>query len=460
MTREKNGRPLVLLIDDDPEFCEDLLVLLEDRFRVYAAFTVEEGLALAKKYPIDLVLLDVIFGEEKSGLRVIDDLLSDDRDLPILMLTEDRSFDTAVEAIKRGAFHYVAKPPDVRDLVLLMERALEARSTKRKLRDSRLEAALLRVGLHWWDDAMRPVVRAIGRFGPSDMAVLITGESGVGKELVAKALHEMSPRAEKSELLKVPCTDLQEGMDGNELFGHEEGAYTDARQDFKGLIASAEGGTLFLDEIGDAVPSTQKKLLRFLEDSEYRQLGSTETRTADVRVLTATNKDLRKEMDEGRFRNDLYYRVFQFPIHIPPLRARKDDILPLARHFLDEESETGKLSITPDGREALLQHHWPGNVRELKTVIRRAVLDRRGYMVDPSLHIAAGVSSPGDLYLPFTEAKKKAEQCFEREYMNRRLEETGGNVTRAAEKSGLSRGHFHDLLNKHGIRAEDFRERG
>lgn len=460
MTREKNGRPLVLLMDDDPEFCEDLRVLLEDRFRVYAAFTIEDGLALAKKHPIDLVLLDVIFGEEKSGIRVIDDLLADDRDLPILMLTEDRSFDTAVEAIKRGAFHYVAKPPDVRDLVLLMERALDARATKRKLRDSRLEAALAKAGLHWWDDAMRPVVRAIGRFGPSDMAVLITGESGVGKELVAKALHEMSPRAGKKGIEKVACTDLQDGMAANELFGHKRGAFTDARQDFQGLVAGAEGGTLFLDEIGDASPSTQENLLRFLEDSEYRQLGSAETRKADVRILAATNKELERARDEGRFRKDLYFRIFQFHILVPPLRARKDDILPLARFFLDEASGAENVRITPEGRDALLEHPWPGNVRELKHVIHRAVLDRRGYRIDPSRHIGAGLSSPGDLYLPFTEAKKKSEQRFERGYLNRRLEETGGNVTRAAEKSGLSRGHFHDLLNKHGIRAEDFRERG
>jgi two-component system response regulator AtoC len=397
MAQELGGSS-ILIADDEPSIRQVLRDLLED-----AGATVREagsGLealqAITSDEP-DLAILDIRM-PEPGGLALLQQLRAKGMDLPVLIITADDSSAVTIEAIQHGAYDYITKPLDLDEVLVVVQRAIEHRRLTR-----RVHALEQQVNLNPRDTmigrspAMQQVYKMIGRVASSDATVLITGESGTGKELVAQVLHRTSPRRE-APFIAVNCAALPETLLESELFGHEKGAFTGALAQRKGLFEQAQKGTLFLDEIGDISHSTQKKLLRVLQERTLTRVGGNTPVKVDVRLITATNRDLLAEVASGAFRDDLYYRLNVINIHMPPLRERKDDIPLLVQHFLHKhrlrDGQTPR--ITDAAMELLLDYDWPGNVRQLENSIERAIVLAQGQLVSVDhLHLAeASADSP------------------------------------------------------------------
>jgi nitrogen regulation protein NR(I) len=390
MAQELGGSS-ILIADDEPSIRQVLRDLLED-----AGATVREagsGLealqAITSDEP-DLAILDIRM-PEPGGLALLQQLRAKGMDLPVLIITADDSSAVTIEAIQHGAYDYITKPLDLDEVLVVVQRAIEHRRLTR-----RVHALEQQVNLNPRDTmigrspAMQQVYKMIGRVASSDATVLITGESGTGKELVAQVLHRTSPRRE-APFIAVNCAALPETLLESELFGHEKGAFTGALAQRKGLFEQAQKGTLFLDEIGDISHSTQKKLLRVLQERTLTRVGGNTPVKVDVRLITATNRDLLAEVASGAFRDDLYYRLNVINIHMPPLRERKDDIPLLVQHFLHKhrlrDGQTPR--ITDAAMELLLDYDWPGNVRQLENSIERAIVLAQGQLVSVDhLHLA------------------------------------------------------------------------
>jgi two-component system response regulator AtoC len=442
----------VFVVDDDTSSRALLARILSSAgHRVTALADGREALERlsAEGGPPDLVVSDIRMGDV-DGLQLTDALRQRASDTPVILVTAFGNIDGAVEAIRRGAFDYISKPYDVDAIKLVVARALEQRrlavenrTLRRDLRDKyRLENVVGR------SEAMLQVYKTAARVAATSATVLIEGESGTGKELVARAIHAASPRASRL-FVPVDCGAIAEGVLESELFGHARGAFTGAQATRRGLFEEASQGTLFLDEIGDVGPNLQSRLLRALQEGTIRRVGTNEPIAVDVRVVAASNKDLGQAVKEGRFREDLFYRLAVVTIRIPPLRERPEDIPLLAEHFAAKHGRAEGAAISPSARDLLIAHDWPGNVRELENVVARALA------LNPS-----GVILPEDLPEHLRGARPPAEAEgmtprdrptlaeLERRYAAQVLKETDGNKTRAAEILGIDRKTLYRLLGE------------
>jgi DNA-binding NtrC family response regulator len=455
-------QPRILIADDQPDVLQALRLLLKgEGYDLVTAASPKDVAAALQEREFDVVLLDLNYTRDttsgEEGMDLLTRIQAVYPNLPVVVMTAWGSVEGAVEAMRRGARDYVEKPWDNQRLLATMRTQVEL---SRALRQSeRLEGenrALRGEGLPTMiaeSRAMRDVVRMVERVAPSDANVLITGEHGTGKDVVARWIHGRSARARKP-LITVNAGGLSEGVFESELFGHVKGAFTDARSDRIGYFEMAAGGTLFLDEIGTMPVKLQAKLLRVLQTGEFQRVGSAATRSADVRVVSATNIDIAKEVASGHFRADLLYRLNTVEIRLPPLRDRRDDVPPLSRHFLERKAaHYGKRieGFEPDAMRVLLGYAWPGNVRELEHTIERAVLLTAGPSIGPAdLNLGPGpaeaAASQGDTSLEAMELDDA-----ERYLIRRALERHEGNVSQAANSLGLSRSALYRRLQRYGL---------
>jgi DNA-binding NtrC family response regulator len=441
-------RGTVLVVDDEEGVRASFRVLLEDECTVLAAEDGEQALEVLRRHEVDVVMLDQRMPGE-PGIDVLSRIKALDPSVVVVLATAVHEVRTAVEAIKRGAYDYITKPFDVEDIELLVRRALDKRALEREvlyLRSTQPRGVDAMVGRNV---EMARIYQLIAQIAPTSATVLVTGESGTGKELVARAIHGQSPRARRP-FVAVNVAALPEALVESELFGHEKGAFTGALAQKPGRFELAHSGTLFLDEIGSLRLDLQTKLLRALQEREIERLGGSRTVRVDVRVVAATNVNLRQAVRERRFREDLYYRLNVVPIAVPPLRERRDDIPLLVDHFLAKyarEFNRDVHGVSAGALEVLTRYDWPGNVREMENIIQRAVVLAAGPVLQ--LH-----DLPLDLALPETGARlgedtglplREAREQFERQYVLRVLERVGWNQTRAARVLGL---HRNSLLYK------------
>jgi DNA-binding NtrC family response regulator len=492
MSTAAPARPRILIADDQREVREALRLLLKGQgYETEGAGSPPEIVEAVARRSFDVVLMDLNFTRDttsgREGLELLDRLREIDHSLRVVVITAWSSVGLAVEAMRHGACDFVEKPwENARLLAVVRTQAELSRALRR---GDRLEAEnqLLRSAgggsaprLIAASPAMRPVLEMIQRVGPSQANVLITGENGTGKGVVARSLHEVSARAAVA-MVTVNTGGLSESVFESELFGHVRGAFTDAKEDRVGRFELADGGTIFLDEIANLSLHQQAKLLRVLETGEFERLGSSKTRSADVRVLSATNADLRQEVAAGRFRQDLLFRLNTVEIHLPPLRERREDLLSLASHFLSEHARRYRKRVadfSPAAVEAMLAHGWAGNVRELDHAVERGVLMAAGESLEPedlglggaapaigatplpagsgSLQPIAGALPPGTGDAPRNASPHAALEELpleevERVLIHKALARYGGSVTRAAHALGLSRSALYRRLEKHGL---------
>ncbi len=438
--------PTIFICDDEQEILRYLDKLL--RASGYSVETFSRGTDLLARLKgsasvsCDMILQDVRM-PDLDGLQMLDQLCKSWPDIPVVIMTAHGTIDDAINAIKQGAYDYITKPFPKEKLLGMLERLLDHRRLARENKQLREE---LQRGSGTADDiifrstAFREVYDLTLQVAESDANILVMGESGTGKELIASALHRNSPRRTKP-FVSLNCAALSDTLLESQLFGHVRGAFTGAVMNQKGLLEEADGGTLFLDEIGDVSPAVQAKLLRVTQEKDFIVLGSTRARKVDVRFVAATNKDLMTEVREGRFREDLYYRLNVISINLPPLRERRDDIEPLARHFLKTCTRRMKkevAGIDEDALQALLQYDWPGNVRELENVMERAVILARSGTITVGL-LPLGARREASVAAGGTAAQLIPLDEIERQHITSILKETGFHKSRAAEILGISR---------------------
>jgi two-component system response regulator AtoC len=453
-------QPTVLIVDDEKHTRDGLRRLLEDDYDVYIAADIAGAIDVLEREQIDLLLTDLRLGNE-DGMILIDRALKMPHPPICIMMTAYGSVDTAVEAMKRGAYDFVTKPLNLDKVELLIARALQSRKLEQENRTLR-EQVDERYGLEniWGESAaLHEVLDTIKQVAPSTANVLIEGESGTGKELAAHAIHNLS-RRNKAKFVAVHCAALSPQLLESELFGHEKGAFTGASERRIGRFEQANGGTLFLDEVGEIDPSTQVKLLRIMsEDRAFERVGGNQTLHADVRLIAATNKNLAKLVQEGKFRDDLFFRLNVVRITMPPLRERKEDIPLLVRGFLRhfcQANDKPLLDLTTDAMNAFLTYDWPGNVRELRTAIEHGVVMATGPKITlrdlpMAVRQAAGASLPRGISpaKAFGEKMNPLDlQETERKLVLQALATTRGNVTAAAKKLGISRRTLHRKINE------------
>jgi two-component system, NtrC family, response regulator GlrR len=448
----------ILIVDDDKNMLEVLRLRLEaEGYHINAASGSDEALKIAREELLDLALVDLMLSEKESGIDLMERIHQISPEIPIIILTAHGAIDTAVEAMKRGAYSYLTKPFDRRELILQIKNGLEKSSLSREVRQ--LKAIVGdRFGFEniiGKSKKMLEVMERAARAAETDSSVCIYGESGTGKELIAKSLHLLSPRKDKP-FVAVNCAAIPEGLMEGELFGYEKGAFTGALRAKKGFFAQAHGGTIFLDEIAEMPESMQVKLLRALQERQFYSLGGEKPIEVDVRILTATNKNLEEEVKSGRFREDLFYRIYVIPIHLPPLRERKEDIPLLVDHFVKKyegKLKKGIKGVSPKTLQKLLSHAWPGNVRELENTIEYAAAMTSSEIISDDLILHTKVVETDHLK-PLRDAKNE----FEKNYISDVLTLAEGNVSKAAELSGKYRGDFYDLLKKHNLNPLDFKK--
>jgi two-component system, NtrC family, response regulator AtoC len=453
-----------ILIIDDEAFIRETVhrILAEDGYTVLSAANCQEALLLVNEEDPDLVLLDLNLGTE-NGIDLLKSLKQINPELLVIIITGFGSVESAVESLKLGAFHYMKKPFKADALKVIVKLALQTQTLKREVRNFRKEALEMfeKAPIVGASQAQKDIIRQIreiARFPSS--TVLITGESGTGKELVAKAVHHLSDRRE-APFVGINCASIPVNLLESELFGHEKGAFTDAHSRKIGLFEEANKGSIFLDELGEMDPSMQVKLLRVLEERQIRRVGSGKIIDIDVRVIAATNRNLTEAIKAGKFREDLYYRLNVFPINIPPLRERRDDIPLLAAYYLERYNLTFSRNfqtITPEAMQLLEAYNWPGNIRELKNVIERICIMHNGPVLKtehlPHELLGAerrsnsyGRGEAPDLRLGL----EKATEQFERGLIKAALDRTGGNVLQSAQILKIPRGTLRYKMTKYGL---------
>ncbi|MDM7924601.1 MAG: sigma-54 dependent transcriptional regulator [bacterium] len=442
----------VLLVDDDKDFISDFTALSRDVFRLDSAQSGEEALRRLSDDAYDAMLLDLRLGRGIDGIETLRRIRPAQPDLPVIMITEYASVETAVEAMKLGAFHYMSKHPNIRELRAIIEKELGSVRWKRMFLQEMESRHGRMIGE---SEAIRQVRALVLRVAPTSAPVLIEGENGTGKELVAHEIHMRSGRS-GGPYVTVNCAAIPHSLFESESFGHEKGAFTGAVSRRIGRFEQADGGTIFLDEIGTLALDMQSKLLRVLENKTLTRVGGTQTIRVDARVVAASNRILADETAAGRFREDLFHRLNVITIRIPPLRERREDIPVLAEHF------AASFRPVPDGREPFFtaeamrmmkNYDWPGNVRELRNVVERSVILASGFPVRPEeLRLdhrpveKAGVFS--DLLgMEYRKARKEALDRFKKAYLSDLMKRSGGNVTRAAEMAKLPRTSLHRILS-------------
>jgi two-component system response regulator GlrR len=463
----------LLVVDDD----QNLLQLAKTRlnganYDVTAALDAEEAIKAAKSENFDLSIVDLRLADQ-DGMTLMERLHAMNPGMPVIILTGHASVESAVEAMKRGAYTYLTKPFDPRELLLQIERALESR--KLASENIRLKGLLKEkydfANIVAKSDKMQRVLEAVSLIAKADSTVYIHGESGTGKELIAKAIHLASERKDKP-FVAINCAAIPETLLESELFGHEKGAFTGAVRSTKGLFTQAHEGTLFLDEIGDMPLTIQVKLLRALEERQFYPVGSEKPVQIDVRVVVATKKDLVEEVKKETFREDLFYRIHVIPLILPPLKERAEDIPHLVDHLLKKICQQVKKDVTgltPKAMQKLMQHDWPGNVRELENTLEYAVtMTQQNVITDDLVLQTNGPAAPATVedtaqshLLPVPGALKSLKEArveFEKAYLIRLMEICSGKASKAAEIAGKYRADFYDLLKKHEIKLADFKK--
>lgn len=459
----------LLVVDDEA----DMLVLLKRSLepdlecQVVTAASGETAVQHLKENAFDLVLADIKM-PGMNGLELLEEIKRHNPELTVVMMTAHGDIETAVEAMKRGAYDYITKPFDHDALVFRLEKAIER---SRLLRENqRLQQACLEEsgfhGLVGKSTAMQRVIETIQTVAKTDLTVLITGESGTGKDLTAKAIHALSPRR-RGPLVAVNCPTVPEHILESELFGYRKGAFTHATQNKIGLFQEAAGGTIFLDEIGDIAPTIQTKLLRVLQEKEIKPLGDTKTISVDVRIVASTNQNLGEKIKQGEFREDFFYRLNVLPIELPALRDHRDDIPLIANHLLEKhcaELDKPLKKISQELMDLFLTQSWEGNVRELENVIVQGILFSTTNDIHPQdipLNAHPHASRPAeDFYqnLPYKKAKEQTLKDFNHTYLNNLLTSNRGNVSRAARQCGMERQALQQIMRRYRIKADDFRK--
>jgi DNA-binding NtrC family response regulator len=450
--------PRLFLVDDDREYCADLEAMLGGKYNIFQAHNGPDALDLFDQVGPDVILLDVDFGQgNMSGLEILERVRAKENPPPVIMLSGSQSPATVVRAMKMGAFHFVAKQSDPPELVNLLEQAMASSQRGLQIQAQRQELGRLTGSFIAGDDQTFRLLETLDQVAETDTTVLITGESGTGKEMVARRIHASSERRD-GPFVGINCGAVPADIIESEIFGHVKGAFTGADSLRVGKFELAKGGTLFLDEIGECPQAFQVKLLRVLGENVFTRLGDNQDLSVDTRILAATSKDLEQAIARGEFRSELFYRLNIYRIHLPPLRERRGDILPLARHFLGETLPRFPRQIegfSPAVENRIAGEDWPGNVRELRNFVERAVINCTGGMIGlGDMFGQAGVSLSGPA--PFSEAKEQMVRDWETRYISQRLTETAGNVTRAAELSGMNRQGFQRKMRELGLRSQDF----
>jgi two-component system response regulator GlrR len=445
----------ILVVDDDRNLLEVLKMRLESaQYEVFTALNEEDAVTTVREKIVDLSIIDLQLGEQ-DGISVMKNIHSINPEIPAIILTAYGSIESAVEAMKKGAYSYLTKPFDPQDLLLQIENALESRklvSEIKKLKNQ-MEEKYDFTNIVAKSEKMQNILLLVSRIARTNSTVYIHGESGTGKELIARAIHLSSERKDHP-FVAINCAAIPETLLESELFGYERGAFTGAGHGSKGLFTQAHKGTLFLDEIGNMPLSLQKKSLRVLQERQFYPIGSNKPVEVDVRVIVATNQDLKKEVEAGRFREDLFYRIHVIPIILPPLRERKEDIPLLIEHFLRKFSKKMDKTVrglTQIAMQKLMLHEWPGNVRELENTMEFAMaMTEHDVITDDLIQQGDRVS---EKFKPLKEAKA----AFEKGYVIHLLELTKGNVSRAAELAGKYRPDFYNILKKYDLKPEDFK---
>ena len=459
----------ILVVDDERDMLTLLTRIITDKTE-HAVTTEHDPLNAAQRIrneAFNVIITDLKM-PKMDGISILDETLKAQPTATVIIMTAYGTIETAVEATRKGAFDYIMKPFRKERILLTIQRALEWQA----LREENVE---LRQSLGQnktfpciigTNPAVRSILDQIEQVARSTATILILGESGTGKELVARAVHAASDRKDKPFVV-VNCTAIPENIIESELFGHKKGAFTGAWQDKKGLVEEAVGGTLFLDEIGELDMVMQAKLLRLLQEGEYKPVGGLTTKQANVRFVAATNHRLEERIAQRRFREDLYYRLNVISFQLPPLRERQDDIPLLVHHFLNKYTKLNNKNISdisPEAMAMLMARPWPGNIRELENVIERAVILCRSHEI--TLHeVATHPTTAGTVpnttnsifVLPFKEAKEEVIKAFHRQYIQALLQQSKGNISKAANKAGLQRQYLHRIIKNEGIDTEPFK---
>jgi DNA-binding NtrC family response regulator len=459
----------ILVVDDEEIVIRSCLRILGDGdYEVEAVQSGWEALRKIDESHYDVVILDIMM-PKMDGLEVLQRVKESYPDVEVVMITGLSQIETAVRAMKLGAFDYLPKPFDPDELKLVVARALERRQLLLENLNLRNEVSSKYrfENIIGFSPQMQSVFRLVAQCAPTNSTVLLKGESGTGKELIARAIHHNSLRKDKP-FVPVDCNSLSENLLESEMFGHVKGSFTGAVVNKKGMFEIAHGGTLFLDEIGNISLSTQAKLLRVIQEREFKAVGDTRTQSANFRLITATNKDLKAMVAEGTFREDFYYRINIFPIQIPPLRERRDDIPALAFHFLNVFSEGLGKKVTEFSEGAmnvLVNYDWPGNVRELENTVQRAVIlatdkvVRQAHLVniiDMSPRLDLNVPRTGDELKRIKKvAREKSVENIEKLFVLEALKRNSWNVTKSAEETGMQRANFQALMKKYHIRIRE-----
>lgn len=459
--------PIILVVDDEPSIRRTLRDILEyEDYTVEEAVDGEDALTKLRSTQYDLVLLDIKM-PKRDGLEVLEVMSLEMPDVPAVMISGHGTVETAVEATKKGAYDFVEKPPDLNRMLVTIRNALDRgklETANRRMKQTIVHKEGDITPILGDSPAIRHIKSTIERVAPTEARVLITGEPGTGKELVAKWIHHLSPRRENS-MVEVNCAAIPSELIESELFGHEKGSFTGATRQRIGTFEQADGGTLFLDEIGDMSLNAQAKVLRALQENKINRVGGDRAIPVDVRVVAATNKDLLERIEDNHFREDLYHRLSVILIHVPPLRERREDIPVITRHFAEQLARRNGMApkeFASDALDALMRNEWRGNVRELNNVVERLLILSEGDEItaeDVHRYVRAGdappdVSPVADLmgrYDQFSDFRDMAEKLF----IMRKLEEYDWNVSRTAEEIGIQRSHLYNKMNKYGIEREE-----
>lgn len=458
----------ILIVEDDRNLSAVLSrVLSREGYEVAVSNTVREGVEQLQKETPGIVLTDIYLPDGK-GIEILERARDISEEIEVIVMTANATVESAIEAMKKGAHDYLLKPFQVDELIHHVRKIFERKAliAENLYLKERIRSRCTYADIVGKSPKMLELFSVMATVANSRSSVLIQGESGTGKELIARAIHFTGDRSQKM-FVPINCTAIPENLLESELFGHVKGAFTGATENKRGLFEYADKGTLFLDEIGDLSAALQAKLLRVLEDGRIRRVGDYREIEVDARIVAATNKDLAALIREGRFREDLYYRMAVIPIQVPPLRERKEDIRLLVGHFVSffGDGKVPAIRIGKEAMEVLVQYGWPGNVRELKNLLERLSILKAGKTIEPGdlpgdLIGEAHVVPAGEAGLRYQEAKNRVLEQFHKRIIGDALKEHGGNVSRASESLGVDRGNFQRLMRRYGIQSSDFREEG